>query len=282
MSAVAPAAEAVIRRYELQLALEGWRGAPGTTTMRYEAAQGIVFALLRRTDPAAARAFHDANERKALAVSPVAIRALPSAIARATLWIGVWEQGLTTLLDTSLAEASEARLVLAGHPAVILRWRLCDALPPAQLLAAPAVATVRVRFESPTFFGFGRFQNGMSRAHLTPDPGLVVASWLRAWKLTGDRSLDWLPGSPEDLGARVALLGMHDVRTISVVERTARLTGFLGTSEYQWAGTEREGRAAIAALARFAEICGTGAKTGRGFGQTACVGAGPACDGTGE
>ena len=185
------------------------------------------------------------------------------------LQISVWEQELASLLDAALREAGKARLELLGHPAVVLQWQLCDALCPAQLLEGPPPASVRVRFESPTFFGFGRYENGTSRSHVTPDPGLVVASWLRAWKLTGDRSLDWLPTSPEDLGMRIALREMREVRTVIVKERTVSLTGFLGECVYRWEGNEPAGVSALSALTRFAEACGTGAKTGRGFGQTA-------------
>jgi CRISPR/Cas system endoribonuclease Cas6 (RAMP superfamily) len=91
---------------------------------------------------------------------------------------------------------------------------------------------------------------------------------VRAWKLTGDRSLDWLPERPEVLGEAISLVEVRELRTVCVEEATARLTGFVGECVFRWEGAEAEGRQALATLARFAGICGTGAKTGRGFGRT--------------
>src|SRR5205814_2272527 len=144
-----------------------------------------------------------------------------------------------------------------GHPALLLDWRPAGAWSPTELLELPALPAVRVCFNSPTFFGFGRHPNGAPRAHIVPDPGAVVASWLRAWKLTGDAALDWLPTSPEELGERVALVDMRDVRSVTVSELTASLTGFVGACVYRWEGSEPGGRDALATLARFAGICGT-------------------------
>ena len=265
-----------IRCYDLGFALDGWRTPAGAGDQavchRFEAAQGIVLSLLRHADQALATALHDANERKALSIGPVAIRVLPGRLARAELRICAWEPALVALLDAALRWAGDARLELGGVPALLLGWEPVGAWSIAEFLATPATGEVRVRFVSPTRFGFGRHPNGAARTHLVPDPGPVVASWLRAWRLTGDRSLDWLPAGPEELGRAIALVGMRDVRTVEVAERTARLAGFVGECAYRWEGGEGEGRRALATLARFAGVCGTGAKTGRGFGQTEPLG----------
>ncbi|MCC6629133.1 MAG: CRISPR system precrRNA processing endoribonuclease RAMP protein Cas6 [Chloroflexi bacterium] len=268
---IAPAPDAYLRRYELEVAIEGWRGEagrPASPCQRFEAAQGVVLALLRHADPDRASALHDANRRKALSISPVTIRPLNGNLARATLGVGVWEPALADLIHEALLGATDAPLTLVGRPAVLLAWRLAGAWTCSDLLLGPPAATVSVRFTSPTLFGFGRHPDGSGRLHLTPDPGPVVASWLRAWKLTDDRTLDWLPTSPEALGETIGLVGLRDVHTAVVDEPTAALTGFLGECSYRWHGREAAGRPALAALARFATICGTGAKTGRGFGQT--------------
>jgi len=271
------AGRATIRRYDLRFALDTQGDAPGAGLRhRYEAAQGIVFALLRQADSVATTALHDANERKALSVGPVAVRSLAGGLARAELRLGAWEPRLVELIDAALESAVEAPLDLGGAPAVLLDWEAAGSWTVGEFLGMPAPATVRVRFVSPTRFGFGRHPNGTTRAHLVPDPGPVVASWLRAWRLTGDRSLDWLPSSPEELGQAVALVEMRDMRTVTVAERTAALTGFVGECAYRWEGRETEGRQALATLARFAGVCGTGAKTGRGFGQTEPIGLVPA------
>lgn len=277
---------AYIRRYDLSFALSLPRRALGNAEQatRYAAAQGIVFALLRHQDPAASRALHDANQRKALSASPVRIQPLSGDLARATLRLGVWQPELAALLDEALRSSSDLAVDIAGRPALLLSWTLIDAFSPAELFAAPAPSLVRVRFVTPTFFGFGRHPSGAARLQVVPDAGLVVSSWLRAWRLTGEHTLDWLPTAPESLGQSIALMEMRRVRTEGVVERGIPLSGFLGECGYRWEGAEPEGCRALAVLARFAEVCGTGAKTGRGFGQTEPVGlSAPSCghDGTG-
>jgi CRISPR-associated endoribonuclease Cas6 len=254
-----------IRCFDLSFAVDGWAGGPA---VRYEAAQGIVFGVLRHADHAAATTLHDANERKAIAVSPMTVWAVAPPLARADLRLAVWDAALAGFVEEALANAGAAALELGKRPAILMGWRPAGAWTVAELLATPPRPTVRVRFASPTFFGFGRHPNGVARAHRVPDPGPVVASWLRAWKLTGDRSLDWLPARPEAMAEAVALVELEGVRTVCVEEVTARLTGFVGECVYRWEGAEAEGRRALAVLARFAGICGTGAKTGRGFGRT--------------
>ena len=258
-----------IRIYELRFALDGWRPpAPGTTVVRHEAAQGIVYALLRHADPAAATAHHDASTRKALSVGPVRVQPLPGGLASATLRLASWSPAVTGLVADAVEQAGELRADLGGVPALLLDAAPVGAWSTADFLATPPVPIVRVRFDTPTFFGFGRHQDGTPRAHVLPDPGLVVAAWLRAWRLTGDATLDWLPTRPEELGIVVGLPEVSGLRTVTVSERTAALTGFVGECAFAWHGAAPAGRAALALLARFAGVCGTGAKTGRGFGQT--------------
>jgi hypothetical protein len=265
---------APIQAWELSFALDGWRtegsGRHGPT-QRYDAAQGLVLALLRHSEPQQVAALHDANERKALSISPVSIQPLPGGLARASVRVGVWDVQIAMLIETALREAGDVRLHLARHAALLLSRTSIGAWTTDQMLATPAVPSVCVRFVSPTFFGYGRYRNGAARSHIVPDAGPVVASWLRAWKLTGDHSLDWLPTSPEELGTRVALIAMRNISTVVVREQTARFQGFRGECAYRWEGVEPEGRRALSMLARFAEVCGTGAKTGRGFGQTRIV-----------
>ncbi len=258
-----------IRIYELRIALDGWRApAPGMIVVRHEVAQGIVYALLRNADPVATTAHHDAPTRKALSVGPVRVQPLPGGLASATLRVASWSPPVTGLLAAAVEQASELRADLGGVPALLLDAAPVGAWSTADFLATPPLPIARVRFETPTFFGFGQYQDGTHRAHALPDPGLVVAAWLRAWRLTGDATLDWLPTRPEDLSAVVGLSEVSGLRTVVVRERTAALTGFVGECAFAWHGAAPAGRAALTTLARFAGICGTGAKTGRGFGQT--------------
>lgn len=271
---VATEAATTIRCFTLRLALPGRQGTPsGVPRRMFAAAQGIVFGLLRQADAIAATTLHDADERKALSVGPVEVRGAGPGMARAEVRLCAWEPGLTALVAAALETAAAARLDLGGVPAVVLDWSPAEAWTVADLLATPAIDPVRVRFASPTRFGFGRHPNGAPRTHLVPDPGPVVASWLRAWRLTGDRSLAWLPAMPEELGRAVALTDARELRTVGVVERGVPLLGFVGECAYRWQGVEPAGRRALALLARFATVCGTGAKTGRGFGRTVLVGA---------
>lgn len=258
-----------IRIYELRFALDGWRPpAPGATAVLHEAAQGIVYTLLRNADPAAATAHHDVAIRKALSVGPVRVQPFPGGLASATLRVASWSPAVTGLVAAAVEQAGELRADLGGVPALLLDATLVGAWSTADFLTTPAVPIVRVRFETPTFFGFGQHQDGSPRAHVLPDPGLVVASWLRAWRLTGDATLDWLPTRPEELGIVVGLREVSGLRTLTVRERTANLTGFVGECAYAWHGSVSAGQQALSILARFAGICGAGAKTGRGFGQT--------------
>src|SRR4029079_17399020 len=101
----------------------------------------------------------------------------------------VWDRELVALTDAALVSAAEARLDLGKTPALLIGWNVVGAWEVHDFLAIPASDAVRMRFVSPTRFGFGRHPNGSARAHVVPDPGPVVASWLRAWQLTGDRNL---------------------------------------------------------------------------------------------
>lgn len=189
-------------------------------------------------------------------------------MARADLRLAVWDAALAGFVEEALAGATDAALELGRRQAILTGWRQTGAWTVEEFLATPPRPVVRVSFASPTFFGFGRHPNGATRAHRVPDPGVVVASWLRAWKLTGDRTLDWLPDRPEALAEAISLAEMQQVRTVCVEEKTSRLVGFIGECAYRWEDTEVDGRRALAVLSRFAGISGTGAKTGRGFGRT--------------
>lgn len=258
-----------IRRYDLSFAVS-LRSAvtSNSPALRYAAGQGVVFSLLRAFNKPAAEVLHDTNRRKALAVGPVRIQVIAPNLGRASLRVGVWQAELAGLLAEALRSATDLKAEVAGLPALLVSWQLADAWSPESLLATETTASVGVRFVTPTFFGFGRHLSGTPRAHLLPDPGLVVSSWLRAWQLTGNQSLSWLPGTPERLGEAVALERVVSLRSVPVIERTARLNGFVGECRYRWEGCEAAGAQALAGLARFANVCGTGAKTGRGFGQT--------------
>jgi hypothetical protein len=135
----------------------------------------------------------------------------------------------------------------------------------ADLAAGPPADRVRAEFHSPTYFS----QNG-ARVVL-PDPRLIVGSWRRRWNASLPEGDD-LMISDEDWRGRpdtVTLTGF-DLRTQGRDTGHGRgQSGFMGTATLQLDhGVEAGVRRQFGALARFAELSGTGAQTTHGFGAT--------------
>jgi CRISPR-associated endoribonuclease Cas6 len=262
------AAGPALRRLGLRLAVAEWGGGPATL---YGAGHGLFLGLLRMVAPAEAAALHDADRRKPLALGPVRVVPGPGRVARATLEVAVVEAALGDLVEAALPGALEAAIDVAGHPACLLSIERLSAIEPAALLAGEPARVVRVAFVTPTLFSLGRGPGG-HRYGLLPEPGLVVGSWLRGWRLAGGET--WAAEArPEWLAERVALRALGGVRTATVDSGRAPLTGFLGEASFAWTGPEPWGGRLLRALAAAAAYYGTGAKTGFGFGQTRLIGA---------
>lgn len=255
-----------LRQVRLTLAVEGWTAGERRL---YQPGHALFLALLRHADPTAAAALHDGVARKPFALGPLHVVALPGGLGRGELTIRSWDDGLAALVERAGRAALDAPLSVVGHPAAVVSLASRETTTPAALLAAVEAArprSVRVEFASPTLFGLGRYADGSSRHGLLPEPGLVVASWLRAWTMAGGVTFGADP-RPEWLAERVALLTAA-VQVVSVNAGKTALSGFVGTAAYAWRGPEAWGPALLAALARFAAYCGTGAKTAQGFGVT--------------
>lgn len=256
--------ERTVWRAEIDLAVEGWRRPPTTL---FAPAHALVQRLVRSVSPRTAQVLHDAGVRKPLAVSPLHIEPVASGLARGHLTLRVWDPTLADLLDEALARSLALTVGVQGRPAVVLDARSEPRIALARLLTAdPVPVSVGVRFVSPTFFSLGR-RFGRQQYGLLPLPELTVASWLRAWGGAGGEAFSATSGQGW-LAERVVVRDVGSLTTVTVNGGKTALTGFQGDVRYAWVGPEPWGPRLLAALARFAEYCGTGAKTGYGFGVT--------------
>jgi hypothetical protein len=252
---------------EVSLAVEGWRGRQAEL---FGAGHGLLLALLRQADPVAAQAVHDAGRRKAMALGPLRVQPHAGDLARASLDIRVWDDGLARLLAVGCGLALDMEARVLGRAACVLGAEEVDRCELAGLLhlsGAPAGGGARVSFETPTLFSFGRTPWGRQRYGLLPEPALVVGSWLRAWVQAGGETFGAEMGM-EWLEERVALRTVAGLGTRTVHTGHTALTGFVGRASYHWTGPEPWGPALLRALASFSAYCGTGAKTGYGCGVT--------------
>lgn len=257
--------------FTLTCAVAGWQGTDRVILGRSHA---LLLAFLRCVDPARATALHDANVRKPWALGPLELQRRANGFAELRVTGACWDAGLArTLADgCSAAEQSEPIQVL-GHPAQPLSFTMPPPVPLADLVPRSAHSQVAVQFVTPTLFGLGRTLNGAQRVWLLPSPGLVVASWMRAWLQAGGDPLNAQP-APEWWDDRLTVAWVADVQTVGVPAGNIPMVGFVGRAAYAWAGQEPGGAMLLAALATFSQWCGTGAKTGLGFGQTRPIGAG--------
>lgn len=256
---------ASVWRVQLQFGLEQWRRPGGAL---YGPGHALLLRILQHTSPSISQTLHDANVRKPFALSPLIIRARGNGIAEADLSICMWDQRLADGLTEALAGALDIRVNVSGAPAVVTDVAVASPVALESMLPDRPSPSVRVRFDSPTFFSLGR-RAGHQQYGLLPVPELVVHSWLRAWRSAGgpvDKPLD-----VSGLGERLALREVHNLESQVVRGEKTALTGFTGGINLTWIGDEAWGGALLTALSRFAEYCGTGAKTGHGFGRTRVV-----------
>jgi CRISPR-associated endoribonuclease Cas6 len=256
-----------IQRFTLRFAVEGWRGPPREL---YGPGHALFLGLLRRADPVAAKAIHDANHRKPFALSPLRIDSSAGAVAPAALSVSSWNPSITRLLSTALGQALELQVAVCARPALLVDVTPSAPIGVRDLATSVGGGPVEVRFLSPTFFSIGR-RNGHQRYSLLPEAELVVRSWLHAWTEAGGSVPNESWTIPGWLGDRVAVRHIVGLSTVVVDAPKTALTGFTGHVAYSWTSPEPWGLDLLAALARFAEYCGTGAKTGFGFGQTRCA-----------
>lgn len=120
-------------------------------------------------------------------------------------------------------------------------------------------------FHSPTYFSRN------SRCLLTPDPGLILGSYVRRWN---DANPAGSPLHVDDVMRRelvkAAELTSYRLSTAEVDSGHDRpQAGFVGSATLRLAGgAGTEMATLLAALIRFASFAGTGAQTTYGFGAT--------------
>lgn len=258
----------MIGHIALDLAIDGWRGPSQNL---YGPGHALLLDLVRTADPGTAQSIHDANQQKPFALSPLRVESLGNGVARASLSINVWDDSLAHLLHRSLQDALSLRPRVGRAPASILSITAANPVPLCDLPPNPVPQTVNVKFISPTCFSLGRGPTGKQMYGVLPDPALTVSSWLRRWLQAGGH----FPGPGQMhgwLAPRVAVRSVRDLSTVTVSGQKTALTGFTGSVSYAWTGDEEWGPSLLATLARFAQYCGTGAKTGHGMGQTVCAG----------
>lgn len=257
-----------VSRIRLRLGVDGWRRPAGAL---YGPGHGLLLQVLRSVSAEASAALHDADRRKPFALSPLTVDMRSESVAEATLVINVWDVALSQLLGAALEAALDLRVNVGGASAVVVDVTVEPPVRLSALVAMSAPPSVRVSFESPTFFSHGR-RFGRQRYGLLPIPEQVTRSWLRAWQSAGGPGPTPEPVDFLTFGERVALRGVHDLSTKVVRGEKTALTGFTGQVSFAWVGEEAWGGRFLVALARFAEYCGTGAKTGHGFGRTSVCG----------
>lgn len=241
------------------------------------AMQAAMFRAMEAIDAPATRAIHEA-QNKPFTLSPLwhsQPRRQPAYTVRADepIWlrIAALERGALDLLLAALSThwREERPLVLDWHPFSI------DAIEPAEIspLVAPTplITYANLREMTPPSEEIGlRFVSpAVIRQHsieLPPtDPWHVFGGFLRRWNAyAGTR----LPGIDES--------SVHAGVTLARVERLKRAgfhlgfeqsAGYLGEVRYQ-VGGDAVFRHGIAVLATYALLCGTGARTALGMGQT--------------
>lgn len=253
---------AVVSRIRVRFAIGEWRRAGGPL---YGPGHAVLLGILRHASPSMSEALHDANVRKPFALSPLTVQGRGNGLAEADLTINVWDIDLADRLSEALVGALDINTRVNRAPAVVTDVVVDPPVVLDNLLPDRAPPCVRVRFDSPTFFSLGR-RFGHQQYGLLPVPELVVRSWRRAWQSAGGPVADVLDvPTMED---RVALWDVHSLQTQVVRGEKTALTGFTGSATYAWIGEEASDSPLLVALARFAEYCGTGAKTGHGFGRT--------------
>lgn len=258
-----------IREVRLRFAVERWSAGPVTI---YSAGHGLLLNLLDQVDTGAAKALHDYQGRKAFALSPVEVTPRPGGLAEAEFRLATWDPELGELCREALARTIDRPIRLGNHVGCTLDVAdVRSTLPEQLLISGVGGQSIRVTFTTPTFFSLGRTSVGRQHYGLLPVPELVVSSWLRAWVLAGGETFG-IDVRPESLSQQVALWACDDVHTLTVSTSRTALSGFLGKATLAWIGTEAWGPDLLRALALFSTYCGTGAKTGHGFGRTSAGG----------
>lgn len=251
-----------ISRIAVRLGVEEWRRPGGPL---YGPGHALLLQILHRLSPTVSAELHDANVRKPFALSPLTVHTRGNGTAEACLSINVWDTELANALTAALSDALDIRATVQNAPAVVLDVITEPPVALDSLLPDQAPPAVRVRFDSPTFFSLGR-RAGHQHYGLLPIPELVVTSWFKTWERAGGQVNDSVDATA--LRESLTLREVHDLHTQVVRGEKTALTGFTGSATYAWIGADAWGGRLLAALAVFAQYCGTGAKTGHGFGRT--------------
>jgi CRISPR/Cas system endoribonuclease Cas6 (RAMP superfamily) len=236
--------------------------------------RALVMGWLRAADPGLSEQVHDANQPKPLNISPIWYEAdTPGAMCFEVSVLVDWM--VAPLLEGARLGAAEIRLgpqaFRMGQPEVVAaaRWE--------ELLGRDAggLAAFEFRVLSPTAHHVSGLEPGIRKSVVLPSPELYFGSWLNRWNLCCEQKFT----------ADVLTLVEQQVAVTHCAGSTQRVLldgarpflGFEGSVRFALLKPERvdlEGRMALAALARFADFCGTGVETMRGMGQTQFVGRG--------
>jgi hypothetical protein len=179
---------------------------------------------------------------------------------------GEWTLPAAWLPDTPApATVSLAEELRVGNVRCLVAESTQRRVTRAALASGPAVSAVTVRFTSPVFFA----QNSIDV--LVPDPRLIAGSWRGRWNTS-------LPGSDHlaitddawQTTHRALGVAAFDLKTQTRDSGHGRdRSGFTGLLALRLARNAPPAtRHVLKTLARFAEYCGTGAQTTRGFGAT--------------
>lgn len=223
----------------------------------------MVLSSLRRRMPLLAKAIHDANQPNPISIGPM----LPIADDdRAhAVDIGCVADELTDPLMRGLPRA-RARILLGTTPYDVREVDLVAQATFDELAARPEGRAVPLRMLTPTAH---HTPGPVRRAVVVPDPVLYVGSWLRRWNLYAPDPFD--DSLLEAVANQAAIRAFQGGTSAVRLGRMRTFIGFTGTVELTILDGHVDAAAvtaAVWALARLAEFCGTGVETTRGMGQT--------------
>lgn len=260
---------AVMGAFRLELRAHEETVFPG---LPVEAVHGALHQAVGRVDPEFGRRMHEASP-SSLVCSPLLTergqlvgRSVPAG-ARVSASIAALD-GRTLLMLLSALDGLRWR----GLPVMIERPFAVEGVMPLRTggafpwiayrdLAALATPSDRValRFVTPTYFRSA----GAVIPH--PEPARVFGSHLRRWRAFAGFDLPELDQAA--LERHLAFDGPPEGRIVPVSLFKRAEEGFVGVARYRVEGS-RDVQRGIATLAAYAALCGTGARTALGMGQT--------------
>ncbi len=206
---------------------------------------------------------HDANQPNPYTISPIFCEE-----GHPWFEVGVLADPFTGRIKNG-AELYGTQLRLGPQRLRRVKIEICDQVSWEQLLA-PARGAARmmsVRLVTPTAH---HAPGPYRKAVVLPAPETYFGSWLDRWNLCSP----WpFPDSlMETVRLNVGISACHGQTETVLLSPNRRFIGFVGAVSFRLLKPEAiapEEKAALAALVRFSNYCGTGVETTRGMGQTA-------------